>query len=218
LAAIEKQKSFKSKIEKFVLEFNKKPEHGIQYLLTHEIIDSNTDNPSKLIANTLLVVEGLNKEMIGQYLGSHHEKNREVLKFYCEFLDFRGLELDKAMRNLLSMFKLPPEAQQIGRIIEVFSEVYHRDNPQMFPNADAPFILSYSLLMLNTDAHSEKIPKNKKMSKQVFVENNMRICKDVPKEFLEHMYDNIVKRKFETAVDCISKKSSLTFRHRDRLQ
>ena len=70
--------------------------------------------------------------MIGQYLGSHKERNLKVLKAYCHALDFSGLEIDKALRLLLSRFKLPGEAQQIERIVEGFAKVYHQDNTKCF--------------------------------------------------------------------------------------
>lgn len=140
--------------------------------------------------------------MIGKYLGSHKERNLKVLKAYCHSLDFSGLEFDRALRLLLSRFKLPGEAQQIERIVEIFAKVFHSDNPTIFVDEDTPFILAYSLLMLNTDAHSEKIPKNKKMTKQQFIQNNMRVCKNIPAEYLGKMFDNITSEKFETKTDC----------------
>ena len=150
----------------------------------------------------LLTTEGLNKDLIGKYLGSHKEFNIEVLKAYCHSLDFSNLEFDKSLRLLLSRFKLPGEAWQIERIVKIFAEVFHADNPTVFPDTDTPYILSYSLLMLNTDAHSEMIPKNKKMTRVQFVNNNIRVCKGISAEYLGQMYDNIVRSKFETKTDC----------------
>ena len=161
------------------------------------------EESTEKIANILLVTEGLNKEMIGKCLGSHKEKNIKILEAYCELLDFRKLEFDKALRLLLSTFKLPGEAQQIERIVKVFAIVYQRDNPNDFPDSETPFILSYSLLMLNTDAHSTMIPAKNKMTKQQFVNNNIRVCTNISPEYFEKMYDNIAKEKFETPTDCI---------------
>lgn len=139
--------------------------------------------------------------MIGKYLGSHKERNLKVLKAYCHALDFRGLEFDRAMRLLLSRFKLPGEAQQIERIVEGFANVYHQDNPNAFEDEDTPFVLAYAMLLLATDAHSEKIPKNRKMTKQQFVNNNIKVCK-VDAAYLGRIYDNITREKFETKTDC----------------
>ena len=141
--------------------------------------------------------------MLGQYLGSHKEHRINVLKAYCHAIDFSHLEFDHALRLFLSRFKLPGEAQQIERIVNIFSEAYNKDNPNAFKDPDTPYILSYSLLMLNTDAHSDLIPKHKKMAKATFVTNNYEVCRGaVSMEYLGMMYDNIVKNKFETKTDC----------------
>ena len=155
-----------------------------------------------------MTTEGLNKEMIGKYLGSHKEKNIKVLKAYCNTLDFSNLEFDHALRLLLSRFKIPGEAWQIERVVQMFAEVYYKDNPNSFVDADTPYILSYSLLMLNTDAHSDNIPKNKKMTRTQFITNNLKVSKGVSAEYLGKMYDNITKSKFETKTDCKTRLST----------
>lgn len=51
--------------------------------------------------------------------------------------------------------------------------------------------------MLNVDAHSEKIDKKQKMTKENFVKINLSCTRNaVTKEFLEELYDNIVKEEF----------------------
>jgi len=58
--------------------------------------------------------------------------------------------------------------------------------------------LAFSLIMLNTDAHNANIPKERKMTKPQFISNNRGINngKDLPKEFLESLYDKIVSTPF----------------------
>ena len=46
------------------------------------------------------------------------------------------------------------EAQQIDRIMEKFAERYCRDNPGAFGSADGAYLLSFAIIMLNTDAHN----------------------------------------------------------------
>jgi len=85
----------------------------------------------------------------------------------------------------LSGFVLPVEAQQIDRIMERFSSYYHKGNPNVFAHPDTAYILSFSLIMLNTDLHNPSV-KNK-MTKQEFIKNNRGIDqgKDLPKTLLE---------------------------------
>ena len=40
-----------------------------------------------------------------------------VLGAFCRLLNFKGMEFDRAMRLLMSKFRLPGEAQQIERVI-----------------------------------------------------------------------------------------------------
>ena len=196
LENIEKLKNYKTKMEKFVISFNNKPKDGIQYLIDNKIKTTQED-----IANILLTYEGLSKEMLGQYFGSPEAYNQEIFNFFCSSLDFSKLELDQALRLLLSRFRLPGEAQQIDRIVQTFSKKYMMDNPQAFIDEDTPYIMSYSAIMLSTDAHSNNVQQKNKMKKHQFVETNKKICPSVSIEFLEGMYDRIVSQKFETQAD-----------------
>lgn len=199
LENIERLKHYKKKMENFVMLFNNKPQDGIKYLVENKIKTTQED-----IANLLLTYsyEGLSKEILGQYFGCPDTYNQEIFNYFCSSLDFRNLELDQALRLLLSRFRLPGEAQQIDRIVQIFSKKYMNDNPAAFLDEDTPYILSYSAIMLSTDAHSSNIPLKNKMKKHQFVETNKRICPSVSLDFLEGMFDRIVSQKFETQTDC----------------
>lgn len=57
--------------------FNRKPEKGINYLVTHQVLD---DNP-EMVAKFLLTEPGISKQKLGEYLGNlQNEFNMEVLK------------------------------------------------------------------------------------------------------------------------------------------
>lgn len=68
-------------------------------------------------------------------------------------------------RSFLSGFRLPGEAQKIDRLMEKFAQRYVSCNAEAFKSADVAYVLAYSVIMLNTDAHNPQV-KNK-MSKQV---------------------------------------------------
>ncbi len=70
-----------------------------------------------------------------------------------------------ARRTFLSGFRLPGEAQKIDRLMEKFAERYVSCNPDAFKSADVAYVLAYSVILLNTDAHNPQV-KNK-MTKQV---------------------------------------------------
>lgn len=70
-----------------------------------------------------------------------------------------------ACRLFLTGFRLPGEAQKIDRLMEKFAEQYLSCNPEAFKTADVAYVLAYSVIMLNTDAHNPQV-KNK-MGQQV---------------------------------------------------
>lgn len=70
-------------------------------------------------------------------------------------------------RLFLDGFRLPGEAQKIDRLVEKFAERYVSCNSENFRSADVAYVLAYSVVMLNTDAHNPQV-KNK-MGKQVGV-------------------------------------------------
>lgn len=74
----------------------------------------------------------------------------------------------------MSGFRLPGEAQKIDRLMEKFAERYVSCNPEAFKSADVAYVLAYSVILLNTDAHNPQV-KNK-MSKQVRLGQNLLSC------------------------------------------
>ncbi len=58
------------------------------------------------------------------------------------------------IRLYLESFRLPGEAQKINRVMESFGKHYHAQCPHVFRNADAVYILGYSVILLNTDQHN----------------------------------------------------------------
>ena len=68
-----------------------------------------------------------------------------------------GMTFDTAIRMYLESFRLPGEAQKINRIMETFGAHYHRQCPDIFRNADAVYVLAYSVIILNTDQHNNQV-------------------------------------------------------------
>ncbi|RHY52844.1 hypothetical protein DYB38_003799 [Aphanomyces astaci] len=70
--------------------------------------------------------------------------------------DFRHAPLDGALRMCLAKFRLPGEAQKIDRLMEAFAKEYFNQiqaEKHPFVHEDCAFILSFSIIMLNTDLH-----------------------------------------------------------------
>ncbi|KAL5077236.1 hypothetical protein RYX36_016220 [Vicia faba] len=116
---------------------------------------------------------------------------------YVDSFDFQGMEFDEAIRMFLQGFRLPGEAQKIDRIMEKFAERYCKCNQKVFSSADTAYVLAYSVILLNTDAHNPMV-KNK-MSPDDFIKNNRGIDdgKDLPEEYLRSLFEKISRNEIK---------------------
>ncbi|KAL0411865.1 UNVERIFIED_CONTAM: Brefeldin A-inhibited guanine nucleotide-exchange protein 2 [Sesamum latifolium] len=128
----------------------------------------------------------------------------KVMHAYVDSFDFEDMEFDDAIRKLLEGFRLPGEAQKIDRIMEKFAERYCKCNPEDFISADTAYVLAYSVIMLNTDAHNPMV-KNK-MSAEDFIRNNQGIDdgKDLPEEYMRSLFERITKNEIKMKEDNFS--------------
>ncbi|CCI40210.1 unnamed protein product [Albugo candida] len=133
---------------------------------------------------------------IGDYLGEGDEDLKVQIRLtYVRAMSFEGMTLVESLRHFLTNggFRLPGEAQKIERMVDAFAQSYFQDSSGYFSSADTAMILSYSIIMLNTDLHNPQVKKNK-MSKVQFIKNNRGIDngRDFPRRFLEEIYDEIL--------------------------
>jgi Sec7-like guanine-nucleotide exchange factor len=82
----------------------------------------------------------------------------------------------------------------------------------VFKSADTVFILAFSTIMLNTDLHNTQIPEHKKMTQEQFIRNNRGINEkeDLPKEFLEQLYQQIKANQIQMTSDSLLLQAALT--------
>lgn len=149
-----KQRELKQTIIAGASRFNESPKKGIAYLAQQGVIDS-VENPQS-IAKFLKGTTRINKAILGDYIS--HRDNEAILRVFLELFDFKGKRVDEALRLLLESFRLPGESALIERIVTCFAEKYcAHDKPPEVHDADAVFVLSYAIIMLNTDQHSPKV-------------------------------------------------------------
>ncbi|TYZ58581.1 hypothetical protein PybrP1_007662, partial [[Pythium] brassicae (nom. inval.)] len=199
MSAVEAFDRKKKRQEEFatgVLKFNVKPTAGVQYLIQHGHMGDGT--PRDVARFFLEHNSKLDKTMVGDYLGREAQYQNgfcvKVLHEYVDMMDFAGMEIDVAIRVFLAGFRLPGESQKIDRMMEKFAErFYSFCAPGLFPSADTAFILSFSIIMLQTDLHNPSIPEEKKMTKDGFCRNNRGINngEDLPDEYLGGIFDRI---------------------------
>ena len=116
------------------------------------IIDSVNNTQS--IARFLKGTSRVDKKLLGEYISK--KQNVEILKAFMGMFDFTGKRVDQALREMLETFRLPGESQLIERIVTEFSHKYceAEENLKDVADRDAVFILSYAIIMLNTDQHN----------------------------------------------------------------
>ncbi|KAL3669772.1 hypothetical protein V7S43_005152 [Phytophthora oleae] len=208
-----------------IQEFNRKPLAGIKYLQQNTFLPTPLDSVS-LATFLRSLPQGLNKNAVGVYLGAMgkevkgfekteiHEADsmdfhRDVLTNFVRSFNFEGESIVAALRMFLASFRLPGEAQQIDRILNTFSlQVYEQCRERfLMASVDVAYLLSFSLIMLNTDLHNPNIRLDKKMKLIDFIKNNknygQEVSKglDLPEDFLTELYNMIAKDEIKTFED-----------------
>lgn len=158
--------------------FNDKPKKGLQYLLDNEMLPSPPTAQSVAAFLRTGLVVGLDKPAVGQYLGEIGKKttpdsspviwdqdtfHKELLTSFCSSFVFENQTVLDSLRMFLATFRLPGEAQMIDRILQAFAEsvaasckestsgslkLFSEDPKKA---SDAAYLLSFSIIMLNTD-------------------------------------------------------------------
>ncbi|KAI7754916.1 hypothetical protein M8C21_027026 [Ambrosia artemisiifolia] len=190
---IHKMKHIKKKLMIGADHFNRDPKKGFQFLQGSCLLPETLDPMS--VACFLRYTSGLDKNLVGEYLGGHDQFSVDVLQEYAKTFDFQEMNLDTALRVFLETFRLPGEAQKIQRVVEAFAERYFEQSPNMFADKDAALLLSYSLILLNTDQHNAQVKK--KMTEDDFIRNNRGINggNDLPREYLSELYHSICENE-----------------------
>lgn len=186
--------------------WNEKPDKGLVLLQEKGFIKDPNDD--KEVAKFLLTNSSrIDKKKLGELLAKVPKMN--LLKEFVGLLDFTNLRPDESLRLLLNYFRLPGEAQQIDRIVSTFNERYIEcqdsndgdssvdDNGEekVLPDSDAMFVLSFSIIMLNTDLHNPNVKKPMTLEDY---QRNLRGCykgKDFPQWYTEKMYNSIKEKE-----------------------
>ncbi|KAI3498366.1 hypothetical protein L1887_34139 [Cichorium endivia] len=196
-STIEQRRAYKLELQEGISLFNRKPNKGIEFLINANKVGNSPEEIAEFLKNT----SGLNKTSIGDYLGEREDLSLKVMHAYVDSFNFHDMEFDEAIRVFLRGFRLPGEAQKIDRIMEKFAQRYCKCNPKAFISADTAYVLAYSVITLNTDAHNATV-KNK-MSADDFIRNNRGIDngKDLPEEYLRSLFERISRNEIKMKED-----------------
>lgn len=211
--------------------FNEEQTKGIEFLVSKGLVSDpiTPENVASFLRNGIVL--GLKKVAVGEYLGAvgkppkiNNKKqpkrwdrdwfHKEVLTIYCSLFKFEGQSLLDGLRMFLATFRLPGEAQQIDRILQAFSdlcsEVCEDRSLRLFSDdpkkaSDGSYLLSFSIIMLNTDLHNDNIREDRKMKLGDFIKNNADYGRDItdkgkelPPEYLTKIYESIREEEIRT--------------------
>ncbi|GMF20344.1 unnamed protein product [Phytophthora fragariaefolia] len=163
-----------------------------------QLMDPESPSPPKTIAEFLHEMPHTDPKMV---LGEPDAKSLSVLHEYANGFQFEGVAFDVALRVYLSRFELPSEAQKIDRILQAFAKAFYTSNPdcEECPSEDAVYTLTFSVLLLNTDAHNPRLARKFKMTRADFIRNYHRLGgeggsarPEVPDWYLGQCYDLFV--------------------------
>ncbi|XP_046522483.1 cytohesin-3 [Equus quagga] len=177
--------------------FNMDPKKGIQFLIENDLLQSSPED----VAQFLYKGEGLNKTVIGDYLGERDDFNIRVLQAFVELHEFADLNLVQALRQFLWSFRLPGEAQKIDRMMEAFASRYCLCNPGVFQSTDTCYVLSFAIIMLNTSLHNHNVRDKPTAERFITMNRGINEGGDLPEELLRNLYESIKNEPFKIPED-----------------
>ncbi|TDZ17365.1 Uncharacterized protein Cob_v009713 [Colletotrichum orbiculare MAFF 240422] len=187
---LREQRRKKKIIIKGTSKFNENAKGGLAYLEAQGIIEDVKDPVA--VAKFLKGTSRVSKKVLGEYLSK--KGSESLLEAYMNLFDFAGKRVDEALRGLLETFRLPGESALIERIVTCFADKYCSiAKPTEVANADAVFVLTYAIIMLNTDQHNPNLKGQKRMTVEDFARNlrGVNDGQDFAPEYLQEIFDNI---------------------------
>lgn len=191
---LEKTKKLKVLYSKAIDDFNADPEHNITSLIDSGLVK---DDPKNIAAFFHSHRSLLSPTGVGLILGGSKPLFKQIMHDYIDMIDFSKMSLIESLYHFLSLFRLPPESQQIDRIIEKFAHTFYLSHQSEFPSASIVYDASFAAVILHTDAHNPQV--SHKMQKNEFVKlyKDMDEGDALPTEFIEGIYDYVVTHEIE---------------------
>jgi Sec7-like guanine-nucleotide exchange factor len=131
------------------------------------------------------------RDRAGDYLCSGKPFNIKVLTHFINSFEFGNINILEAMRKLFMELPLSGEAQVIDRVVQIFGEKFHRENPEELKNPDHCYYLSFALMQLNTDLHREEVKKKMTLNEFISSLNEQTGNEKIDSNYLEMLYNKI---------------------------
>lgn len=191
---IEKSKKLKVLYSKAIDDFNADPEHNLTSLIDTGLVKNDPKNIASFFHShrSLLSATG-----VGLILGGAKPLFKQIMHEYIDMIDFSKMSLVEALYHFLSLFRLPPESQQIDRIIEKFAHSFYLSHQSEFPSASIVYDASFAAVILHTDAHNPQVSHKMQKNEFVTLYKDMDEGDALPTEFIESIYDYVVTHEIE---------------------
>jgi brefeldin A-resistance guanine nucleotide exchange factor 1 len=187
---LREQRRRKKVIIRGVEKFNESPKRGLEFLSSQGIIKDLTN--AKSVAEFLKGTTRISKKQLGEFISK--KGNEAILEAFMDTFDFDDKRVHEALRELLESFRLPGESILIERIITCFAEHYCASSiPEGISDKDAVYVLTYAIIMLNTDQHNPNVQASKRMASTDFAKNLRGVNggQDFAPEYLQDIFDSI---------------------------
>lgn len=144
-------------------------------------------------AEVLLIFNGFDKSVLGDFLSKNKGMNKGliILHFFIHKLNFEGMTFLDAFRFLWMTINPPKDSNLILEIINIFTIVYEKDNPEYYGSDDL-YLLCSTIMALNTSLH-KKISTLKPLPLESFIKMNTNISK----EDLTLIYNELKSNKLD---------------------
>lgn len=198
---------------------------AVRFLISKNFM---ADTPQEIASFLRVYKNSLDPSAIGDFLGeggrtpAENEYWAQIRFRYTRAVSFVEMDLEPALRMYLTGcgFRLPGEAQKVDRFVEVFVKTFWQDNsgtPQCpFSHPDTAHLVTYAIIMLNTDHHRANLSKSKarsKMTREQFIANLRGADKDhdINRDYLCRIFDNVQAEAIELAVEASESSGSVGF-------
>lgn len=215
---LQERKRHKFVLSEVATEFNNENPDWIRMAEDLELFERPAS--PEAVARFLYTTPHLDKTAVGIYISTGPAEDfsfhAQVRSSFVGLFDFRDTAFAQALRNFLSRFRLPGEAQCIDRLMEAFAnELYQQQmhgqkhdevlelelnhDMALFRNADAVFTLAFSTIILNTDLHNPNLRDERRMTLEQFLRNNRGINggEDFPVDFMTELYTQIKEQEIQ---------------------
>lgn len=186
---IDETRKLRAKYTKAIDEFNADPIHGVNALVESGLVKDDPKNVADFLRSHRSLVS---PTAVGLALGSTKPFFKRLMHEYIDSIDFDKMSLCEGLYAFLSMFRLPPESQQISRILEKFAHSYYIAHQDEYPSASIVYDAAFAAVILHTDAHNVHVKD--KMQKNEFVKlyQDMDEGDALPISTIEAIYDYVV--------------------------